>query len=97
MADRRRPYPCSSYTKNSKKLKLSPSLNNPLKKSHVNPKFLNLKTVVFIPMLQKNKSSEDVLDIKDKLTTRGNVVKNHTLRGKNRGSTLWDRRHSIPR
>ena len=42
-------------------------------------------------MLQKNKSPEDVLDIKDKLTTRGNVVKNHTLRGKNRGSTLWDR------
>ena len=28
---------------------------------------------------------------------RGNVVKNHTLRGKNRGSTLQDRRHSIPR
>ena len=28
---------------------------------------------------------------------RGNVVKNHTLRGKNRGSTLRDRRHSIPR
>ena len=36
----------SSYTKDSKKLKLSSSWNNPLKKSYVNPKILNIRNKI---------------------------------------------------